>query len=170
MSLGDSEANTHLTFSPASTLSPRVETGKLKSEWRQTLKQEQVDTIKTIRDKAAGLIVEVEPQNVPEWDALEKLMEVHKQLRRIDLTKLGQLALLPQDKAADRPMEPVTCPMCNGTKQIVEEQPDADGSGATNLIHVDCPKCRGTGVIPAGQATLDDLEADQRDAAFFRAS
>ncbi len=118
------------------------------------MQPEQVDTIKGIRESSARLIVEVEPQNTAEWDALEKLMEVHKQLRRIDLTKLGQLSLLPQELVS-KPREPVTCPMCNGSKQVVEESPDADGSGNVNLVHVDCPKCRGTGTIPAGQATLD---------------
>ncbi len=63
------------------------------------MEQVQIDTIKQMRDTALRLVIEINPgSNIAELDAMEKLFAVHKHLRQIDYSKLGQLALLPQEK------------------------------------------------------------------------
>ncbi len=43
-----------------------------------------------IQNKLAQLILNVQPDNAGEWEALEKMTAAHKQLRSIDRTPLSQ--------------------------------------------------------------------------------
>lgn len=115
------------------------------------MEEHQVERIKFLREESRRLLLELEPANEIEWNAFDSIVKAHKMFRVIEYGKLGQLPL-----REDKPMEPVTCPTCGGTGYVVEEKPDADGSGATNMVTTDCPKCLGTGMIPA-QAKLQDL-------------
>jgi len=55
---------------------------------------EQVNTLNKLTAELGLLVMEVQPTNDGEWEALEKMTTAHKQLRSIDRTPLGQKPLI----------------------------------------------------------------------------
>ena len=53
-----------------------------------------VERLDKIQRELGELLVEVQPDNDGEWEALEKMTMAHKQLRSIDRTPLSQQRML----------------------------------------------------------------------------
>jgi hypothetical protein len=111
-----------------------------------------VTELKSIKRSIAHLVVLIEPESEDEWNAYEKIIAAHKQLRGIEFSKLGQIPL-------PTPKDPETeCPMCKGRGTI------EDGTGAPAV----CAKCKGLGKVKSStlQSVLEVVKNPETAAAF----
>ena len=116
------------------------------------MEQNLVTELKNIKRSMAHLVVLIEPENEDEWNAYEKIVAAHKQLRSIEFSKLGQLPLpLPSDPETE-------CPTCSGRGTVL------DGTDAPAM----CPRCGGIGKVKAStlQSVLPIEETPETAQAF----
>jgi hypothetical protein len=98
------------------------------------MKQETITSLKSITRSLADIIVDIDPANEAEWDALEILTTAHHSLRKIKYSKISQLPL-------PEPVDPETdCPDCMGRGSL-------ETNNGITKIHTMCPRCHGVGKV-----------------------
>ncbi len=89
------------------------------------MEQQAIERIKVVKTELEALVVELAPENASEWDGFDHLYAASRDMRRINIDKLGQLPLPETPEKARPPKEQLPLPesaaVQSGEDSLVEK-------------------------------------------------